>query len=167
MNKKEYTCRIASLTEMHQKWDDEIRCHPGEEKWVIWKQEAISNYRAGKSIPYYGILGERIICEATSVIDTNDMQNGDEMMDEQTVYLCAFRTVKQFQGKGCFSKLMRFMLDDLKQKGFTRAILGVEPNEKTNKAIYQHWGFIEHIKSATEQDPDGTEIDVEYYGKFL
>ena len=162
-----YLCKIASLEEMHRKWDDEIRRHPGEENWIIWKQEAISNYGAGKSIPYFGILGDRIICEATAVIDSSAMQNGEGMMDAQTVYLCAFRTVKQFQRKGYFSKLIRFMLDDLKQKGYEKAVLGVEPNEETNKLIYRHWGFTEYIKSATEQYPDGTEIDVEYYGKHL
>ena len=162
-----YLCKIASLEEMHRKWDDEIRRHPGEENWIIWKQEAISNYGAGKSIPYFGILGDRIICEATAVIDSSAMQNGEGMMDAQTVYLCAFRTVKQFQGNGYFSKLMRFMLNDLKQKGYTKVVLGVEPNEETNKRIYQHWGFTEYIKSATEQYPDGTVIDVDYFGKQM
>ena len=162
-----FVCKIASLEEVYRKWDGEIRQHPREENWIIWKEEAIRNYRTGKSIPYYGLLDDEIICEATAVIDLNAMQNGEGMMDDQTVYLCAFRTVKQYQGKGHFSKLMRFMLDDLRQKGYTKAILGVEPNEETNKAIYRNWGFTESIKSATEQYPDGTIIDVEYYGKCL
>ena len=36
-----------------------------------------------------------------------------------------------------------------------------------NKEIYKHYGFVEHIKNAKEIYPDGTEIDVEYYGKKL
>lgn len=167
MIENQYICKIASLEDMHRKWDDEIVLHPGNDNWIIWKKEAIDNYRAGKSVPYYGILDDNIICEATAVVNPNAMQNGEGMIDAQTVYLCAFRTVTQFQGKGYFSKLMRFMLDDLKQKGFTRAILGVEPDEETNKAIYRHWGFTEYIKSATEQYPDGTVIGVAYYSKVL
>ena len=31
----------------------------------------------------------------------------------------------------------------------------------------KHYGFVEHIKNAKEVYPDGTEIDVEYYGKKL
>ena len=88
-------------------------------------------------------------------------------MDETTAYLCAFRTVKEYQGKGYFSDLLRFMLDDLKQKGFTKAVLGVEPDDGKNKAMYTHWGFTEFIKSATEQYPDGTVIEVEYYGRDI
>lgn len=163
----QYICKIASLEEMHQKWDDEIRLHAGEENWLFWKDEAIRNFRAGISIPYYGILDGTIICEATAVVSPDAVQNSDGMIGDRTVYLCAFRTVKQLQGKGCFSKLMRFMLNDLKQKGFEKAVLGVEPKERRNKERYQHWGFTEHIKTATEQYPDGTVIDVEYYGKQL
>ena len=162
-----YTCKIASLKEMNRKWDDEIRQHPGNDNWIVWKQEAIRNYQAGKSIPYYGVLDGTIICEATAVTDPDAMQNGDGLLDAHTAYLCAFRTVKRFQGKGYFSKLLRFMLNDLKQKGFTKAVLGVEPTDKANKAMYKHWGFIEYIKSATEQFPDGTVIDVEYFGNHL
>ena len=166
-NKKNYVCKIASLQEMEEKWDYEIKLHPGQENWIIWKAEAIKNYQTGRSIPYYGILDGTIICEATAVIDPGEVQNSAGMMDKKTAYLCAFRTVKEYQGKGYFSDLLRFMLDDLKQKGFAKAVLGVEPDDKKNKAMYRHWGFTEFIKSATERYPDGTVIEVEYYGRDI
>lgn len=59
------------------------------------------------------------------------------------------------------------MIDDLRHKGFTKATLGVEPADKKNKDIYIHYGFNEYIKSGKEYYPDGTVIDVEYYGKTL
>ena len=161
-DKKNYVCKIASLQEMEEKWDYEIRLHPRQENWIIWKAEAINNFQTGRSIPYYGILDGTIICEATAVIDLGEVQNSAGMMDEKTAYLCAFRTIKEYREKGYFSKLMRFMLRDLKQKGFTKAVLGVEPDDEKNKAMYTHWGFTEFIKSATETYPDGTVIDVEY-----
>ena len=46
-------------------------------------------------------------------------------------------------------------------------MVGVEPEEKLNKAIYHHWGFTEHIATGTETYPDGTVIRVEFYGKLL
>ena len=46
-------------------------------------------------------------------------------------------------------------------------VFGVEPEETENKKIYFHYGFTEHIKNGVEVYPDGTEIDVEYYGKNL
>ena len=162
-----FVCKIASFEEMNEKWDYEIKLHPGQENWTIWKAEAINNYQTGKSIPFYGILDGTIICEATAMVDPGEVQNSSGMMDETTAYLCAFRTLKEYRGKGYFSKLLRFMLSDLKQKGFTKAVLGVEPNDEKNKAMYTHWGFTEFIKSATEQYPDGTVIDVAYYGKMI
>ena len=162
-----YVCKIASLEEMDRKWAYEIRQHPKNENWIIWKQEAIRNAQAGKSIPYYGVLDGTVICEATAVICPDAVQNSAGMMDEHTVYLCAFRTVKPFRGNGYFSKLLRFLLNDLKQKGFTNAVLGVEPKDEANKEMYRHWGFTEHIQSGTERFPDGTVIDVEYYVRQL
>ena len=101
------------------------------------------------------------------MIHPDAVQNSEGMIDGKTAYLCAFRTIKEYRGKGYFSRLLRFMLNDLKQKGYTKAVLGVEPGEEKNKAMYAHWGFTEFIKSATEQYPDGTVIDVEYYKKEL
>ena len=79
------------------------------------------------------------------------VQNSSGLVGSHTVYLSAFRTNDKFQGKGYFSKLFHFMIDDLWHRGFTKATLGVEPVEEKNKECY----------------PDGTIIDVEYYGKTL
>ena len=152
---------------MEEKWDYEIKLHPGQENWIIWKAEAIKNYQTGRTIPYYGIFNGTIICEATAVVDPGEVQNSAGMMDETTAYLCAFRTIKEYRGEGYFSRLLRFVQNDLKQKGYTKAVLGVEPDDKKNKAMYTHWGFTEFIKSATEQYPDGTVIEVEYYGRDI
>ena len=66
-----------------------------------------------------------------------------------------------------FSKLFQFMLKDLRRKGFEKATLGVEPAEEKNRKIYEHYGFTEKIKSSTETYPDGTVIQVDYYGKSI
>ena len=49
----------------------------------------------------------------------------------------------------------------------TKATLGVEISDKKNKAIYDHFGFTEYIKSGIEFYPDCQGIAVEYYGKTL
>ena len=163
-----FICKIASLQEMNVKWDYEI-AQSGEDKenWIVWKKRSIENYKQGYTIPYYGILDGVIICEATAMIHPKVVQNSDDLVDGHTVYLSAFRTIDKFQGKGYFSKLFHFMMDDLRQKGFTKATLGVEPDEEKNKEIYAHYGFTEYIKSGKEYYPDGTVIDVEYSGKTL
>ena len=166
MNQK-YVCKIASLEEMNRKWDDEISRHPGEINWIVWKDEAIKGFRSGRSVPYYGILDGIVICEATAELFPAIPQAGEGGKAERCAELCAFRTIKACRGKGYFSKLMDFMLKDLKQKGFSRAMVGVEPDEIHNKAIYHHWGFTEYIHTGTETYPDGTVISVEFYGKQL
>lgn len=168
MNKPEYVCKVASIEEMNTKWDYEI-AHAGKDKsnWVIWKKSSIEHMSEGKSLPYYGILDGKIISEATAILDGSIAQNSDGLVDEKTAYLSAFRTIPEYQGKGYFSKLFQFMLSDLKSRGYEKVTLGVEPEETKNKEIYFHYGFTEHIKNGMETYPDGTTIDVEYYGKQL
>lgn len=164
----EYKCKMATIDEMHIKWDYEIS-HAGEdrENWILWKQDSLKNAAQGKTIPYYGILDEKIISEATAMLDSSIVQNGDRLVDGKTAYLSAFRTIEEYQGKGYFSKLFRFMLEDLRSRGYEKVTLGVEPGEKENKQIYEHYGFCEYIKTGVEIYPDGTQIDVEYYGRSI
>ena len=160
-----YICKIASREEMEQKWDYEIAQHTEKGNWIVWKGEAIENALAGRSIPYYGILDGTVICEATAVLKPDFGQPAGET--DGMVELCAFRTNKEYRGKGFFSRLMDFLQEDLKQKGYTKAVVGVEPEEKLNREIYLHWGFTEPVFSGTETYPDGTVIKVDFLGKPL
>lgn len=163
-----YICKIASFEEVNRKWDYEIEHNINDRKnWTVWKKDYLENFRKGFVIPYYGILDKDIICEATTAVNPEAVQNSGGLVSENTVYLFAFRTVGEYRGKGYFSRLMKFMLDDLKQKGFERATLGIEPSEEINRKIYAHFGFTEYIKSASESYPDKTVIDVDYYGRSL
>lgn len=163
-----YVCKIATIDEMNTKWDYEIE-HATDDKdnWIIWKKDNIERYKNGYIIPYYGILNGQIICEATAAIDPSFVQNAEDLVNDKTAYLTAFRTIEEFQSKGYFSKLFKFMMEDLKNRGYEKVTLGVEPEEIKNKAIYSHYGFNEHIKNSIEVYPDGTQIHVEYYGKYL
>lgn len=166
--KNNYICKIASLEEMNIKWDYEIANNPdSQSNWIIWKKGSIENFKNGDIIPYYGILGGKIICEATAMLNPQNVQNFEGLVGADIVYLSAFRTVKEYRGKGYFSVLLKFTLADLRKRGYVRATLGVEPSEKDNKSMYEHFGFADYIKSAKEEYPDGTVIDVDYYVKYL
>jgi ribosomal protein S18 acetylase RimI-like enzyme len=163
-----YICKIATLDEMNEKWDYEITKNADDrENWTLWKKENIERYKKEYIIPYYGILDGKIICECTAAINSSVVQNSSDLIDDKTAYLTAFRTVDEYQNQGYFSKLFKFMIEDLKEKGYERVTLGVEPEEERNKAIYTKYGFIEHIKDGKESYPDGTLIDVEYYGRKI
>lgn len=163
---KEYICKMAAIDEIEVKWNYEIKKNKNS-NWKIWKHESISRVKNGQSIVYYGVLNGEIICEATAMFDKSIVQNCEGLIDDKTVYLCAFRTVEKHQGKGYFSRLFQFMIDDLKRRGYKKVTLGVEPVEIDNLKIYQHLGFDTFIKSAQEIYPDGTVIDVDYYGMDL
>lgn len=162
----DYICKTASVDDMEAKWNYEIKKHKSL-NWKLWKSEAIERAKQGQSIAYYGILNGKIICEATAMLDKNTVQNYDKLVDDKTVYLCAFRTIEKYQNKGYFSRLFDFMICDLKGRGYEKVTLGVEPAETDNLKIYQHLGFNEFIKSAKETYPDGTVINVDYYGMCI
>lgn len=161
-----YICKIASPEEMEQKWDYEIGLHQEKKNWIAWKSEAIESARTGRSIPYYGILDGTVICEATAVLNPGPARDAAGV-EERTAELCAFRTNRKYRGQGWFSRLMDFLQKDLKEKGYTRAVVGVEPDETNNKEIYRHWGFTEDAGTGTETYPDGTVIRIEFFGKRL
>ena len=129
----------------------------------IWKFENIKKKKKGK----VGLLNSKIICEATAILASNIIQNSKDLVGNGAIYLSGFRTNKEYRGKGYFSKLFKYMINDLKEKGYTKAIVGVEPKELINKEIYNHYGFTEYIKTSSELYPNGTKIEVEYYGKVM
>ena len=67
-------------------------------------------------------------------------------------YLAAFRTNKEFEGKGYFSKLYNFVENDLKEKGYTELSLGVGPEAVRNIEIYFHLGYRDYIKTLIEYE---------------
>ena len=116
-----YICKIATLEEMEQNWNYLIEIHPNNNAWKIYKEESIKNMKEKNTIVYYGILNGVIISEATAFIANTDDTNN--VVNESTSYLSAFRTRKEYQGKGYFSKLYKYMEDDLKKRGYAKLIV--------------------------------------------
>ena len=116
-----YICKIATIEEMKQNWDYLIEIHPNNYAWKIYKEEAIKNMKVKNTIVYYGILNGTIISEATAFVSNTDDTN--ELVNEHTSYLSAFRTRKEYQGKGYFSKLYNYMENDLKNRCYTKLVV--------------------------------------------
>ncbi len=162
-----YICKIPNEKEMNEKWDYEIDTNEDKDNWIIWKEKAIKCFKHGAQIPYYGILDGKIISEATASLSPDIVQNGKELVDDKTAYLTAFRTIKEYQLQGYFSKLFKYMINDLKSRGYKYATIGVEKNNKIAKDIYLRYGFTEYLKDSVEYYPDGTKVELEYYRKEL
>ena len=117
----EYICKIATIEEMEQNWDYLVEIHKDNNAWKIYKEESIKNMKEKNTIVYYVILNGTIISEATAFISNTDDTN--ELVNEHTSYLSAFRTRKEYQGKGYFSKLYNFMENDLKNRDYTKLVV--------------------------------------------
>lgn len=162
-----YKCLIADKNLLIQKWDKEIKKHNNSSNWIEFKKISLRNIN--NRIVYMGILNNEIITEATAIISDKDkdMQNKDNLINKNTAYLTAFRTNKEYENKGYFSKLYRFMEQDLRNRGFKFLTLGVEPNEVRNMQIYFKLGFTNYIKTSYEKYPNNEKIMVNYYRKDL
>lgn len=160
-----FKCVIATKDLIIGKWDEEIKKHNDSDTWKEFKKESLRNI--DNRIVYMGILDDKIIAEATAIISEKDldMQNKDGLVGNGKVYLSAFRTNKEYQNKGYFSKLYKFIEHDLKEKGYKTLTLGVEPNEIRNMQIYFKWGFNKYIKTDYEYYPNGEKVIVNYYKK--
>ena len=163
-----YICKIATLKDIIKKYDYDIINSVNEGINLIqWKKEAIEEFNKGSSIAYMGLLNGKIISACYAALTKTNVQNSDGLVNDKTAYLFGFKTNKEYQGQGYFSILFKFMINDLISRGYEKVTLGVEPNAKKNKAIYFKYGFTEHIKDGKEVYPDGSIINVEYYGKKL
>ena len=164
-----FTCKIAPLSDIKKRWDTLIKNHPNNPNWSIWKNDTIINNKNNYRISYYGYLDGEIISEATVIISPLDtaISNSEKLISKDMAYLTGFRTDSKYQNKGYFSKLYKFMEEDLKNRGFTKLSLGVEPQEVKNMMIYFKYGFTNYIKTATETYPTGKIITVNYYYKEI
>lgn len=164
-----FTCKIASLSDIEKRWDTLIKNHPDSHNWSIWKNNTITNNKNNYRISYYGYLDGLIISEATAIISPLDttIPNSEKLISKDMAYLTGFRTDSKYQNKGYFSKLYKYMEEDLKNRGFTKLSLGVEPQEVKNMMIYFKYGFTNYIKTATETYPTGKTITVNYYYKEI
>ena len=151
-----FSCKVATRDELLKRWEYLIKTHPGNNDWVKYKENAVRNYDNGSTISYLGFLDDQIICEATAYIKESafvgDISNPSGLLNDNMAYLAAFRTNKEYEGKGYFSKLYNFMEKDLKNRGYTELSLGVGPESVRNIEIYFHLGFREYIKTVIEYE---------------
>ena len=151
-----FSCKVATRDELLKRWEYLIKIHPGNDDWVRYKENAVRNYDNGSTISYLGFLDDQIICEATAYIKESafvgDISNHSGLLNDNMAYLAAFRTNKEYEGKGYFSKLYNFMEKDLKNRGYTELSLGVGPESVRNIEIYFHLGFREYIKTVIEYE---------------
>ena len=152
----QYICKIASREELEKRWNYLIEIHSVNNIWEKFKDNALNNFDNNNTISYVGILDGEIICELTAYINEeafiDDIDDYEDLLNDNRCYLAAFRTNKEHEGKGYFSLLFDYVVDDLKSRGYSELSLGVSPNEVRNMEIYFHLGFRDYIKSTTQDN---------------
>ncbi len=152
-----YIFRIANRDELLKRWEDLLEVQHGSSRWAEYRENAIKQFAENSTIPYLGFLDGEIICEATAYIKESafigDISEPSGLLSDSMAYLAAFRTNKELEGRGYFSRLYRFMENDLKERGYTELSLGVGPDAVRNIEIYFHLGFREYIKTVIEYEP--------------
>ena len=47
-----FICKVANRDELLKRWEYLIKIHPGNNKWVEYKKDALKHYDEGSIIPY-------------------------------------------------------------------------------------------------------------------
>ena len=161
----EYLCRIASRDDLIRRWEYLVRIHPGDHRWAGFRESALKHYDEKSTISYLGFLGDEIICEATAYVDNaaflGDIHDPSGLLSDTMSYLAAFRTNREYEGQGYFSRLYAFVENDLKQRGYTELSVGVGPDSVRNIQIYFHLGFTDYIKTVIEYEPSADDPSVQ------
>ncbi len=163
-----YDVVIANDQMLNKKFDDEIMSHNATRED---KEKAIRNSRT--RVTYYGLLNGKIIAEATAIISSldQDMQNKDGLVGFKIAYLTDLKVQKEYQSRGYFSELYKFIENDLRLKGFKTLTVAVEQDDFKAKGISKNWGFTNFIKTGQELCTSSTSFPirktVEYYSKNI
>ena len=163
----DFICKIATRDELNKRWEYLIK---DDNLFSKYKEFAFNNFDNNNSVTYIGLLNGEIICEATAYIKEaafkNDIDNPEGLLTDKMIYLAAFRTDKEFEGKGYFSKLYKYMETDLIKQGYTEFSLGVGPENVRNMEIYFHLGFTHYIKTVIQYENNEEDVII-FYKKII
>ena len=160
-----YLCKVADRAELARRWEYLVSIHPGDRRWAVFRESALKHFDEQSTVSYLGLLDGEIICEATAYIRESafigDISEPSGLLGSRMSYLAAFRTNREYEGKGYFRKLYDFAERDLKDRGYTELSVGVGPEAVRNMEIYFHLGFREYIKTVVQYEPSAADPSVQ------
>lgn len=157
--------RIATPDDLERIWAMNIADHPGDERWVRWKDQLIGYNQQGDGLTFVTVIDGRPVGEGTLLFspDCNAVRGLPGLADGKTVTnLNGLRIRKEFEGQGHISKMVKTMENWAREHGFTTITIGVDACEARNLSIYLHWGYTKFLC----HEIDEGEL-VLYYAKAL
>lgn len=162
--------REATLEDLENVWNKDIRAHPNDERWVKWKQEYINYNKDGDLKTFVAVTDEHNVIAQISVVFSSKVkcvQGKKKLCDNE--HICnmnAFRCDKEYEGNGHISKLVKMGEEYARQKGYKNITIGSEARETRNLSIYFHFGYRTFLMCEIDEGEEDKPL-VLYYGKDL
>ncbi|MBR5742843.1 MAG: GNAT family N-acetyltransferase [Clostridia bacterium] len=160
-----FSVRIAGERELAILWEKNVRRHPGDLRWVEWREEYIGYNRTGEAVTFAVMRGDEPVGEGTLLFSPACRAIGGNpaLADgKRVVNLNALRIEKPYEGQGHVSQMVKEMEREAVRRGYRVITIGVDESELRNRAIYRHWGFDRFLFFEVE---DGERVL--YYEKTL
>lgn len=145
----------ASWQDLLTVWEKDIRCHPEDPQWIIWKQQYLTYHRLGMCQTFVVKKDDHPVGQATLLFSPKcqAIQGRTQLADGKTIVnINALRIDAQFQGQGHSSRLIRVMEQEAIKMDYQTITIGVEAKEHKNLAIYRHWGYTQLIHQEYEDN---------------
>ena len=160
---------MATLDDLNNVWDKDIRKNPADLRWVRWKEEYINYNLNGDAKTFVAVDGDNVIGQITVVFNDNvkAVKGKKRLCDGKSIVnMNAFRCDKEYEGQGHISKLVKIGEEYARSKGYTYSTIGSEAKESRNLAIYLHFGYKEFLMYEIDEEEEESPL-VLYYGKQL
>lgn len=127
----------GTLQDFHRYWRD-----------APWAEPQFAAYMdAGKAEFWYARIGLRVVGRVYLFRELPDADAADGI---KRAYLCNLHVLERYRGREIGSALLNRMADRAKELGFLELSIGVEEENDANMRLYQRMGYLDLVKSVTE-----------------
>ena len=161
--------RVATLEDLNNVWDKDIRGNIGDERYKRWKNEYIGYNLNGDAKTFVAVDNNDVIAQITVILKPNvkAVMGKEKLCDGKHIAnMNAFRCDKEYEGKGHISKLVKLGEEYVRNIGYNYITIGSEARETRNLSIYFHFGYTEFLMSEVDEQEEDDPL-VLYYGKKL
>lgn len=164
---KEFDYRMASLEDLNKIWDDDIKKHPNDQKYIRLKKQYIEDNINNKCRIFVIAYEKELIGQGTLLLSSEcySVKGRPLLCDDKNIgNINALRIDKKYEGQGHISKLVKEIERYAKGIGLTYLTIGVEAKESRNLGIYLHWGYNEFVIHEIDEKENALVL---YYGKKI
>ena len=141
--------RIATMQELENWWDKEIKENAGDNSLVVWKNNFIEENINGKRKTFFAFDSGKYVGQGTLLFESKDKV----MTCDGKAEIIKLEIEEEYRGKGVATEIYKALKFYAKSVGIKTLTIEVEPSEIRNMQIYFHWGFTKFLQCITENYP--------------